>query len=303
MSTHDMAIRPKPAAETPVDQALIQALLAEQHPDLAGRPIAAVGEGWDNAVYRLGDDLAVRVPRRAASAVLVDHEQRWLPQLSRRLPLPVPAPVRLGVPGCGYPWRWSIVPWFPGETALAASTPDAAAFAATLAGFLIALHEPAPPDAPQNPWRGVPLAARAASVDEYLERTDGVVDRVAVLTEWRQAMSVRPWSRPPVWIHGDLHPGNLLIDRGHLSAVIDFGDLTAGDPATDLSVAWMLPIDSRRAFCDSYNANVRADGDTWRRARGWALVLGLAYLAHSHGNERMRALGHATITAASSHPA
>jgi aminoglycoside phosphotransferase (APT) family kinase protein len=297
MRRHDMAIQPKPAADVRVDPALIRALLQEQHPDLAGRPLVEVGEGWDNAVFRLGDDLAVRVPRRAASATLVEHEQRWLPQLSRRLPLPVPAAVRVGVPGCGYPWRWSIVPWLLGETAHEVSIADAA-FGTSLAKFLIALHEPAAAEAPQNPWRGVPLAVRAPSLHEYLERADGLVDRAPVLKEWQQTMSAAPWSSPAVWIHGDLHPGNLLVHQGRLSAVIDFGDLTAGDPATDLSVAWMLPAESRRGFRAAYNTNIPADRDMWLRARAWALLLGLAYLAHSRGDERMRILGRATIAAA-----
>jgi aminoglycoside phosphotransferase (APT) family kinase protein len=297
MRRHDMAIQPKPAADVRVDPRLIQALLQEQHPDLAGRPLVELAEGWDNAVFRLGDDLAVRVPRRAVAAALIEHEQRWLPQLSRRLPLPVPAPLRVGGPGCGYPWRWSIVPWLQGDIAPGPSMADAA-FGTALAGFLVALHEPAPADAPQNPWRGVPLSSRASSVPEYLDRVDGLVDRAAVFTEWQQTMSTPPWARPPVWIHGDLHPGNLLVHQGRLSAVIDFGDLTAGDPATDLSVAWMLPAGSRRAFRAAYGADMASDSDTWSRARGWALLLGLAHLAHSRGDERMRALGHATIVAA-----
>jgi aminoglycoside phosphotransferase (APT) family kinase protein len=292
-----MAIQPKPAADIRVEPALIRALLQEQHPDLAGRPLVELGEGWDNAVFRLGDDLAVRVPRRAVSATLIEHEQRWLPELSRRLPVPVPAPVRVGVPGCGYPWRWSIVPWLPGEPAHQVSIANAA-FGTSLAEFLVALHEPAVVDAPQNPWRGVPLAARTPSLHEYLDRAGGLVDRAAVLAEWQQTLSATAWSRPAVWIHGDLHPGNLLVHQGRLSAVIDFGDLTAGDPATDLSVAWMLPAESRRGFRAAYGATILGDGDTWLRARAWALLLGLAHLAHSRGDDRMRVLGRATIAAA-----
>jgi aminoglycoside phosphotransferase (APT) family kinase protein len=291
-----MAIQSKPAAEVRVDPRLIQALLHAQHPDLSDRPLVGVGEGWDNAVFRLGDDLAVRVPRRAVAATLIAHEQRWLPELSRRLPVPVPAPVRVGVPGCGYPWRWSVVPWLPGQTAHGASIAHAA-FGASLADFLVALHEPAAADAPQNPWRGVPLADRASSVHDYLDRADGLVDRAAVLTAWQQAISADPWPGPAVWLHGDLHPGNLLVDQGRLSAVIDFGDLTGGDPATDLSVAWMLSDESRRAFRTAYAAS-RPGTDTWRRACGWALLLGLAHLVHSRGDDRMRALGQRTIDAA-----
>jgi aminoglycoside phosphotransferase (APT) family kinase protein len=292
-----MAIQPKPAADVQVDSGLIEALLQEQHPDLSGRPLVDVGEGWDNAVFRLGEDLAVRVPRRAASATLIEREQRWLPALSPRLPVPVPVPVRVGVPGCGYPWQWSVVPWLAGVTALGASIADAA-FATSLSEFLVALHEPAAVDAPQNPWRGVPLASRAPSVHEYVDRADRLVDRAAVLSTWQHAVSATTWSRPLVWIHGDLHPGNLLVHQGRLSAVIDFGDLTAGDPATDLSVAWMLPGETGSTFRAAYCANRSADRDLWLRARGWALLLGLAYLAHSRGDDRMRAVGQRTIDAA-----
>ena len=159
-----MTIRPKPAAEVSIDTSVVRALLEEQHADLAHLSVIEVDEGWDNKLFRLGEDLAVRIPRRAASAALIEHEQRWLPRLSPRLPLPVPAPLRVGRPGSGFPWSWSVVRWFPGQSALLAPPRDVATTATTavaLGRFLRALHQPAPEDAPHNPWRGVPLAARA----------------------------------------------------------------------------------------------------------------------------------------------
>jgi len=137
--------------EVTIDPSLVRALLQEQHADLAQLALIDIGEGWDNKLFRLGDALAVRLPRRAASAALIEHEQRWLPRLSPRLPLPVPVPLRVGRPGSGFPWSWSVVPWFAGESALVAPPQDPAPIAATLAQFLRALHQPAPEDAPHNP--------------------------------------------------------------------------------------------------------------------------------------------------------
>jgi aminoglycoside phosphotransferase (APT) family kinase protein len=237
-----------PPAEVAIEPSLVRALLQEQHADLLHLPLLDVGEGWDNRLFRLGDDLAIRLPRRAAAAELIRHEQRWLPLLAPQLPLPIPVPLGIGRPGCGFPWFWSIVPWFTGQTAMIAPPQDLATTARVLGRFLRALHQPAPEDAPLNPWRGVPLAARADAMREHLQRLDGVVERHAVLALWERVLPTPPWSGPPVWVHGDLHPGNLLTSGGHLSAVIDFGDLTAGDPAADLAVAWMLFPPSARAL-------------------------------------------------------
>lgn len=292
-----MTIGAKPTAEVTIDRSFVRALLQEQQADLAHLSLIEVAEGWDNKLFRLGDDLTVRVPRRAASAALIEHEQRWLPRLSPRLPLPVPVPLRVGRPGRGFPWSWSVVPWFPGESALLAPPPDLATTAVALGRFLRALHQPAPESAPHNPWRGVPLAARAKTVRQHLQQLDGLVDHGAVLGLWERVLSTPPWSGPPLWIHGDLHPGNLLVNGGRLSAVIDFGDLAAGDPATDLSVIWMLlPPSARQTFLTSARGEFYPlDDHMLIRARGWALALGLAYMANSGDDETMRALGRATI--------
>jgi aminoglycoside phosphotransferase (APT) family kinase protein len=294
-----MTIEAKPPAEVTIDQSLVRALLEEQHKDLAHLALTDLGEGWDNRLFRLGDDLAVRVPRRAASAALIEREQRWLPHLSPRLPVPVPVPVRIGRPGSGFPWPWSVVPWFTGACALTAPPQDRAPMVAALRRFLRALHQPAPDDAPRNPWRGVPLTARAERLREHVQQLDGLVDGRAVLDLWERVVSAPPWAGPPLWIHGDLHPGNLLVSGGTLSAVIDFGDLAAGDPATDLSVIWMLlPSAQPTVLAAARREFDTIDEDTWMRARGWALALGLAYLASSRDDEAMGALGRATIDAA-----
>ena len=268
---------PTPAAEVDVDVPLVRSLLRDQHPDLAGLSLEVVANGWDNVVLRLGADLAVRVPRRQLAARLVEHEQRWLPDIAARVGsvVPVPAPVRTGRPALGYPWSWSIVPWLPGTPigARAAGVPVAEA----LAAFVGLLHVAAPAGAPANPFRAVPLASRS---DAVLARLDGHdVHRAGELAAlWRAAAAAPTHAGPPVWVHGDLHPFNLLVDSSsagvdHLSAVIDFGDVTAGDPAVDLATAWLtFDQPGRRAF----RARVAASDATWQRARGWVVALASA---------------------------
>lgn len=295
-----MAIGTKPPAEVGIDLSLVRALIQEQHTDLAHLALNDVGGGWDNRLFRLGDDLLVRLPRRAISAALIELEQRWLPRLSPRLPLPIPVPCRIGRPGCGFPWSWSITSWFPGQSALLAPPQDFSMAAVTLSQFLRALHQPAPEDAPHNPWRSVPLAARTSALREHLRQVGRLAGRAAVLEMWERALSAPPWSGPRLSVHGDLHPGNLLVSQGCLSAVIDFGDLAAGDPATDLSIIWMfLPPSTQSTFLASARGEFDSiDDHTLIRARGWALALGLAYLANSRDDAAMGTLGLATINAA-----
>lgn len=290
-----MAITSAPPAEVAIDEDLIRRLLRAQHPDLAARPLRIVAHGWDNVLARLGDDLVVRLPRRALAAPLVLHEQRWLPLLAPTLPLPVPVPLRVGAPSSGFPWAWSVCGWFDGETAAAAPPTDPAACADALAGFIATLHRPASAAAPTNPFRGVPLAARDRLVRGYLDRLEAAVDRRAVLRVWEDACALPPYDRQPVWVHGDLHPGNLVVRDGALAAVIDFGDLTAGDPAADLAVAWMLFAPETRA---RFRAALGAvDDTTWRRAAGNALAHGLGSLAGSADAPFLAAVGRRTIDA------
>jgi len=285
----------KPVAEVDVDEPLVRALLHDQMPDLATRPLRVLASGWDNVIYRLGDDLVLRFPRRALAADLVEHELRWLPELAPRLPLPIPSPVRAGRPGHGYPWSWSVCPWLPGIVAEEAVIADPTETATVLGHFVAAMHGPAPKDAPANPFRGIPLQGRAATVDERLETLDDLIDAPSVRACWDDLLQTPEWSGPPLWLHGDLHPLNVLFDHGRPSAVIDFGDLTAGDPATDLSVAWMMfTADTRSVFREAAGA---VDDDTWLRARGWALALALAYLANSADVPLLARVGQRTIAA------
>jgi aminoglycoside phosphotransferase (APT) family kinase protein len=220
--------------------------------------------------------------------------------LAPRLPLPVPVPVRTGAPGEGYPWPWSVVEFLPGTPASDSPSFDPRRAAADLGGFFGALHVPAPPDAPANPYRGVPLAARTDNLAKNLATVAGRVDRDAVLAAWDAALAVPPWDGAPVWLHGDPHPANILVCDGRVSGVIDFGDITAGDPASDLSIAWMLlPARSHGLFRAAYAeaGNRPATEATWARGRAWALNLAIVFLAWSADNPRLRAVGQRTLSA------
>jgi aminoglycoside phosphotransferase (APT) family kinase protein len=282
-----------PPAEVEVDESLVRNLLAEQQPALADLPMRFVGNGWDNVVVQLGADLMVRLPRRAAAAQLVVNEQRWLALLAPKLPLPIPSPIFAGVPGGRYPWSWSICPWLPGQSAAAAPPADPHEAALTLAAFIVALHQPAPSDAPGNPFRGVHLQQRAEAVQQRVHSLGEVIPTEQVLAVWDKLRSTPQWSKAPLWLHGDLHPSNMLTHEGRLSAIIDFGDITSGDPATDLAVAWMM-FEARDR--EVFRRATDIDDDTWRRAAGWALNLSLAYLT-GDDTTSMPAIGRTTLAA------
>jgi aminoglycoside phosphotransferase (APT) family kinase protein len=296
-----MAANRMPAADVDISADLVRRLLVSQHPDLAALPVEFLANGWDNALFRLGTELVVRMPRRQLGATIIEHEQRWLPSLAPRLPLPIPYPERTGHSALGYPYSWSVVPYIPGTPA-ADEEPgdlDSAAVAAAVGGFLGALHVPAPPDAPANPFRGVPLAGRAPNLAANLGLLEGAVDRDLALRSWESALAAPGYDGPPRWLHGDLHPANILVLDGQVSGVIDFGDITSGDPATDLAVAWMLLPPARHgAFRAAYEAAGGPPGDAlWQRARGWALNLALVFLAHSADNPQLRRVGLRTLSA------
>ncbi|ROP72522.1 aminoglycoside phosphotransferase family protein [Curtobacterium sp. PhB115] len=268
---------PTPSAEFDVDVPLVRALLHDQHPDLADLPLVVVANGWDNVILRLGDEYAVRLPRRELAARLVEHEQRWLPEIAAlvRSVVAVPDPVRTGRPALGYPWSWSVVRWLPGVPAGDAAR--GVRVAEGLAAFVGLLHVPAPADAPANPFRAVPLASRSDAVLHRLATAD-VPRAVELAAAWRTAAALPAHAGPPVWVHGDLHPFNVLVDRAddgvdRLSAVVDFGDVTSGDPAVDLATAWLtLDQEARHAF----RTLVAAPDATWGRARGWAIAIASA---------------------------
>jgi aminoglycoside phosphotransferase (APT) family kinase protein len=280
-----------PAADIDIDDALVARLIEAQHPDLAG-PLALVANGWDNVLYRLGDDWCVRLPRRRVAVELILNERRWLPSLAGALNVDIPVPVRDGEPSDQYPWPWSIAPWLDGTLAAAVPPSSRSPLAPGLADFVVRMHSGAPHDAPHNPVRGVPLESRTATVQQRLDA--GTIPRSEELRAlWSRLARTPAWAGPPLWLHGDLHPANILIDTtGQLRAVLDFGDLTAGDPATDLAVAWLaFEPDARAVFRERVTESTGTGADTWLRARAWALSFGTAFVAHSEEASAMRAIG------------
>lgn len=260
--------------ETEVTAELVRDLLRDQHPDLADRPVRFGARGWDNQLWRLGEDLAVRLPWATPSAdALLRKEHAWLPALAPGLPLPVPVPQRIGEPSERFPRPWIVTTWVPGEPADRAPVTNAADAADALAAFLTALHRPAPEGAPVgNHGRGGPLADHADAFADGLATATGmglIPDPDAVRAVWEDAVAAPVWEGPAMWLHGDLHPANVLTAGGTFCGVVDFGDLCAGDPACDLAAPWtLLPDGAADRFHAAYRPT--ADEATRRRARGWA---------------------------------
>jgi aminoglycoside phosphotransferase (APT) family kinase protein len=254
-----------------VDAATVRRLIAAQFPRWAGLPVRPVARsGWDNRTFHLGAHMLVRLPSAAEYALAVAKEQRWLPILAPRLPLPVPCPLAVGEPDEGYPHPWSVYRWIDGEPATTARVDDLTSFAVALADFLVALQriDPVAGPAPglHNWFRGGPLRKYEVLLSGALGRVD-TLPRDAIMRIWATA-SRATWSGPPVWFHGDIAPGNLLVRAGRLSAVIDFGTCGVGDPACDLAIAWtFLSGASRSAFRE----RLAVDDATWVRGLGWAL--------------------------------
>src|SRR5258706_1248227 len=255
-----------------IDDALVRRLVAAQFPqwaDLAVRPMA-VG-GWDNKTFHLGEHMIVRLPSAAEYSPQVEKEHRGLPQLAPLLPLPIPSPMALGDPSSGYPWRWSVYRWIEGDTAAPERIGELSEFATCLAQFLIALQRIDPTDGPRpgphNFFRGGSLTIYDAETRQAIAVLKGKISRKAATEVWEAALKTA-WNRPPVWIHGDVSAGNLLVKEGRLSAVIDFGMLGVGDPACDLSIAWTLfSGESREAF----RAMLPLDAGALARRRAWTL--------------------------------
>ena len=265
-----------------IDAPLVRVLVDAQFPRWSSLPLAPVtAASTVNAIYRLGDELAVRLPLRPGQADQFERDRRWLPYLAPHLPLRIPEPVAAGEATEAYPSEWAVYRWLPGRPATDVAPNDPAAAADALAAFIRALHaidaSEGPGPSAANYQRGAPLAPRDASARQGLAALAGEIDVEAATAVWEAALAAPEWDRAPVWLHGDLMPGNLLVDEGRLSAVIDFGALGVGDPACDMIPAWVfLPAAVRGRFRDA----VRADEATWTRGRGWALwivLVGLPY--------------------------
>ncbi|MER0443719.1 aminoglycoside phosphotransferase family protein [Streptomyces sp. Edi4] len=256
------------------DEELVRSLLREQHPDLADLPLREVAAGWGNQMWRLGEELAVRLPRTPSAAGDLRKEQRWLPALAPGLPLPVPVPVRIGLPSARFPRPWTVATWVPGEPGDRASITRGRHAAGRLAVFLRELHRVAPAGAPIHHRRGVPLRSVAAEFETHVRNVAGSDVADGARAVWEQAVAAGGWQGRPVGLHGDLHPANVVISGGTLAGVIDFGELCAGDPATDLAAAWLLlPTGVAPSFFAAYG---HVDEAMIRRARGWAVVRGLS---------------------------
>jgi aminoglycoside phosphotransferase (APT) family kinase protein len=255
-----------------IDETLVRRLVANQFPqwkELSVRPVAH--QGWDNRTFHLGDHMLVRMPSAADYALQVEKEYRWLPKLAPLLSLPIPVPIKIGEPADGYPWRWSINRWLEGDVAAYAPIVDLKCFAVQLAKFLIALQRIDPTDGPlagpHSFYRGGALTTYDAEVRHALDVLKDKIDVDTASDVWEAALATT-WKGSPVWVHGDFSVGNLLVQDGRLSAVIDFGQLAIGDPACDLGIAWtLLEGESRKAF----RTILPLDAGTWARGRAWTL--------------------------------
>ncbi|TCN29737.1 aminoglycoside phosphotransferase family protein [Sinorhizobium americanum] len=271
-----------------IDSSLVRRLIAAQFPQWTDLPVRPVRHGgWDNRTFHLGDDLSVRLPSAASYALQVEKEQRWLPRLAPHLPLPIPEPVATGRPGEGYPWSWSVYRWRHGEIATHAPIGDLPAFAATLGEFLAALQridaDGGPSPGQHNFFRGGALTVYDHEARWALEALAGKIDTDTARSVWEAAL-VASWTAKPVWFHGDVSSGNLLVEGGRLAAVIDFGTSGVGDPACDLSIAWtMFSGESRAAF----RAALPLDRGTWARGRGWTLWKAMIVAAEMPGTDRL----------------
>lgn len=270
------------ADELDITPSLVHRLIAAQFPRWAHLPLRPVlSAGTDNALYRLGDNLVVRLPRIHWAADLIEKECSWLPKLALRLPLAIPLPLALGEPDDRYPWRWAIFQWIEGDHVTIDTLPEPEQTAIDLVAFITALQRIDAADGPlpgvDDLARGKPLAPHDPYTRQAIAALDGMIAARLATAAWEDALRAPAWDRASVWFHGDLLPGNLLFRHGRLHAVIDFGALGVGDPACDLIVAWnLLSRNSRRLFREALGV----DEATWRRGRGWALSQALIFIPY-----------------------
>jgi aminoglycoside phosphotransferase (APT) family kinase protein len=263
--------------EVETDAGLVRRLVSAQFPHWADLRIERVSSsGTDNALYRLGDDMVVRLPRIHWAAGGVEKDLRWLPKLAPLLPVAVPVPLAQGAPARGYPWTWGVYPWLEGENPKIGGVADVS-LTRDVVRFVNALHRLDPAGGPPA-RRGAPLrAVQGKWADAALAELHGVIDIDAAAAAWNAAIEAPPWPGPPVWVHGDLLLGNLLLQGGRLTGVIDWGEAGVGDPACDLIVAWALvPREARSEF----RSALGVDDATWARGRGWALSVGFIALPY-----------------------
>lgn len=265
------------ADEFHIDESLVHRLLSRQFPHWAHLSLKPVpSAGTDNALYRLGNEMVVRLPRIQWAIDAVEKECEWLPKLAPFLPLSIPTPLGKGTPTEDYPWPWSVYRWLEGNNPIIGHIPDPVLLTNDLVKFIQALHKINLPNGPISN-RGAPLEKQDLETRKALKLLEGMMDVSTVTAIWEKALQTPKWSKPPVWVHGDLSPGNLLLQNGKLSAVIDFGIVGIGDPACDLIIAWnLLPTNMRNIF----RKGLAVDDATWERGRGWALSNALIALPY-----------------------
>jgi aminoglycoside phosphotransferase (APT) family kinase protein len=261
-----------------IDVFLVQRLIAMQFPEWASLEIKPVElSGWDNKTFHLGERMTVRLPSHADYSSQVQTEQYWLPKLAPQLPLAIAMPIAMGKPGLGYPLYWSIYKWIEGNSASIERIKNLPQFAVALAEFLNVLQQCNPTGGPlageHNFYRGGALATYDTETREAIASLDDKTYAEVITEIWNLALS-STWQNPPVWVHGDIAIGNLLVNKGQLSAVIDFGQLCIGDPACDLAIAWTLFTGESR---DAFRTTLKLDGETWARSRGWTLWKALCW--------------------------
>ncbi len=263
-----------------INASLVRRLIASQFPEWRDLPIEPVAlSGWDNRTFHLGRDMSVRLPSAADYELQIEKEHQWLPKLAPHLPLPIPLPLAMGSPEHGYPWKWSIYRWLEGQSANSAPIGDLTEFAIDLARFLGALYKidttggPAP--GLHSFYRGGSLSVYDTDTRQAIASLESKIDATSATAVWEAALSTS-WTNPPVWVHGDISAGNLLVKGGKLCAVIDFGQLAIGDPACDLAINWTLFHGKSR---ETFRRMLSLDKGTWARARGWTLWKALVVAA------------------------
>ena len=263
--------------EVLVHDGTVRALLEDQFPDWAGKRLRRIADsGTDNAIYRLGDDLALRLPRIHWAAAQIEKECRWLPTLAADLPSAVPVPLAKGRPGGGYPFPWLVSPWIEGISLDRAAVDNWDDIAGDIAEFVLALEHLPPDGGPPPTRRGTPMAQYDEAVQWAIGQLEGVIDGDRARHVWLSGLEGGDWTGDAVWVHGDLLPGNILIDNGRLGGVIDWGGTGVGDPACEAMLAWSLPSDARR----HYRRALGFDDDTWARARGWVVEQAVFFIPY-----------------------
>jgi aminoglycoside phosphotransferase (APT) family kinase protein len=277
MSGHNRPAQKMHADEVSVDDATVRVLLKEQFPHWADKSLVRFADsGTDSAIYRLGDDMGIRLPRIHWAEAQIEKECRWLSTLATGLSAPLPVPLARGRPGHGYPYPWLVYPWLEGTSLDQTAVKDWEFLAQDLGEFVLALEQLPTNDGPPPKQRGLPMAPFDQVVQWAIDHLEGIIDADRARRVWQGALDAGPWLHEPVWVHGDLLPGNILVRDGRLCGVIDWSGAGVGDPACEAMVAWSLPKPARRVF----KRTLGFDEATWDRARGWVIQQTALYIPY-----------------------